>query len=65
MEIEILPNLMNAKQVAEKLNLKLSTVYKLTYQHLIPTVRIGGSVRFEPNAIRQFIKSHTVMEREK
>jgi excisionase family DNA binding protein len=47
--------LMNAKDVAAVLKLSRSTVYKLVNSGKLPTIRIGGALRFSPSAIEAWI----------
>jgi excisionase family DNA binding protein len=47
--------LMNAKDVAAVLKLSRSTVYRLVNSGKLPTIRIGGALRFSPSAIEAWI----------
>jgi excisionase family DNA binding protein len=49
--------LLTAKQVSESLNMKLSTIYLWASQGKIPCLRIYGTVRFEPETIREWLKT--------
>jgi excisionase family DNA binding protein len=49
------PDLLDAGQAAERLHLSLPTVYRLAKGGELPAVRIGGAVRFEPNAVAAFV----------
>lgn len=47
--------LITAKQMAELLQVKKSRVYELVRIELIPCVRLGRQLRFDPKAIEQWI----------
>jgi excisionase family DNA binding protein len=48
--------LWDVNQVAEVMNVSKSWVYQRVEMGLIPHVRLGGLVRFEPEAIRKFVR---------
>ena len=48
--------LLTAKQVAELLNVKLSTIYLWASQGKIPCLRIYGTIRFEREVILEWLK---------
>jgi excisionase family DNA binding protein len=48
--------LWDANQAAEFMNVSRSWVYQRTEAGLLPHVRLGGLVRFEPAAIRKFLR---------
>jgi excisionase family DNA binding protein len=56
-----LPNhLLRVSDVAEILNCSLSEVYALKDRGELPCCRIGGMVRFLPQAVEEFIeRTHT------
>lgn len=43
-------------QVAEFLNLSRSWVYQRAEDGTLPCLRIGGALRFEPEAIREWVR---------
>ena len=45
------------KTLAERLAVKPLTIYRLVDQGKIPAVRIGRSIRFDPEAIASFLDS--------
>lgn len=45
------------KTLAEKLAVKPLTIYRLVDQGKLPAVRIGRSIRFEPDAVAAFLDS--------
>jgi excisionase family DNA binding protein len=49
--------LFRADVLAEVLDTSTYRVYEMAREGLIPTVRIGRQVRFDPVAIRQWIES--------
>ena len=51
--------LMKAADVARLLNLRPSTVYELAAQGKISHVRIGRAVRFEREALEEFVALHS------
>lgn len=50
-------HLMRARDVADVLGLPVTTVYAHARDGRLPAIRIGRRVRFEPDAIRDFIES--------
>ena len=51
--------LLNAKQVAEILNISKSKAYRFMQLGEIPTVRIGKSRRVRPEDLIQYIETNT------
>ena len=51
--------LLTAKEVAEILGLKLSTLYDWVYQRKIPYIKIGSLLKFSPAVIQNYIDTHT------
>ena len=49
--------LIDARAVAERLNVSDKAIYAIARAGLIPHVRVGRSVRFDPDAIEAFIAS--------
>ena len=47
------PALVKASVIAEDLDVGESTVYMYAKQGIIPSVRVGGSLRFDPDAVRE------------
>jgi len=48
--------LLSVKDTARLLKVHPMTVYRWTYEHKLPCVRIEGAVRFRPEAIKKFIE---------
>lgn len=48
-------SLLTVEQVAEYLQISESSLRRLMYKGDIPYVKVGGSVRFEPGDITQYI----------
>ena len=48
--------LLRPAEVAKKLQLATSTVYNMMHRGLIPTVKIGKSVRVRPAALMSFLE---------
>lgn len=51
--------LLNAREVAQILGIKLSTVYDWVHRKKIDTVKVGSLVRFRPQAIEDYIRRNT------
>ena len=51
--------LLTAKEVAEILGLKLSTIYDWVYRRKIPYIKIGSLLKFRHKAVEEFIDTHT------
>jgi len=45
------------KTLAERLAVKPLTIYRMVDQGKLPAVRIGRSIRFEPDAVAAFLDS--------
>lgn len=45
------------KTLADRLNVKPLTIYRLVSEGKLPAVRIGRSIRFEPEAVAAFLNS--------
>lgn len=45
------PVLVTARRVAEVLGISVPSVYRLAAAGELPSVRVGGSVRFDPAAV--------------
>lgn len=48
--------LLKADEVAKILRVRVSRVYELAAQQILPTVRLGRQLRFDPAAIAAFVK---------
>ena len=55
-EVSRVENLLSVRQVAELLGLRKQTVYVLVMRRQIPHLKIGEALRFDPDAIRDFIE---------
>ncbi len=51
--------LLNVRDVANILGLKVSTIYKLSMSKKLPIVKINGSLRFRQDQIQAFIEKHS------
>jgi excisionase family DNA binding protein len=49
--------LLTAKQVADVLQVTLARVYEMSRENLLPTVRLGRQVRYEEEALRNWIRA--------
>jgi excisionase family DNA binding protein len=52
--------LLNGKQVAQILGISLSFAHQLMRQGVIPSVRIGRSIRVRQEDLAEFISSNTI-----
>ena len=57
--------MMTVKQIAEFLNIAVSTVYRMVFTRRIPFLKIGSRVLFDLNRIKRLLakNSHNVMSR--
>jgi excisionase family DNA binding protein len=55
--------LMDARQVSKRLGVRLHRVYELIREGRLPCVRLGRQVRFDPNALEDFIASGGTKDR--
>lgn len=53
------PRLLTADEVAERLNVSLSLVYKLRRQGRLRCIQIGSLYRFHPDDLLAFISERT------
>ena len=53
-------NLLTAKQVAELLEVKISTVYDWVSRGVIPYVKLGRLIRFKKPDVFRWVESHTL-----
>lgn len=51
-----LPKLLKPKEAAEVLSVSERTLWNLTRNEEIPAVRIGRSVRYDPDDLREWIE---------
>jgi excisionase family DNA binding protein len=52
----MLTQMMDVHQVAEWLRLSKPTVYRLTAEGAIPAIKVGGSLRFDPNTVARHLE---------
>jgi excisionase family DNA binding protein len=57
--------LLNAKQTAEYLNVRLSTIRKWTHEGLIPRVKMKGAVRYDQTKLDDWIEKRSADGRSK
>ena len=48
--------LLTADEVASKLRLTRSTIFKLSSKGMIPRIKIGAALRFDPHEIERWIE---------
>lgn len=51
--------LLDVKQAAEILNIKVSTLYRWVHTKQINYVKIGGKLTFKPSVLETFISSNS------
>jgi excisionase family DNA binding protein len=56
-EFELPRRLINAKEVAARFQMTPRTIYKLARAFKIPHVRLGVSIRFDPDALDKWLRS--------
>ena len=59
-DLKQMSNLLNIKQLAEKLNMSEKTLYNYVADQKIPYVKISNLVRFDPQEIESWIKKRSV-----
>ena len=52
-------SLLDVKQCADVLRLKVSTIYALVHEQRIPHIKLGRALRFDPDRIREWIEAQT------
>ena len=53
--------LINVQEVAQRLNMAVTTIYKMVSQRRIPFVKIGGALKFDLPALEKWLKEQTVL----
>jgi excisionase family DNA binding protein len=52
--------LLNPREAAAYLGLKLDTIYKKARLRELPSVKVGRCLRFDKNALDRLIEQHTI-----
>ena len=52
--------LLNAREAAQYLGLQADTVYRKARLRELPSVKVGGALRFDVEALNRFIEEHAV-----
>ena len=52
--------LLNIREAAQFLDLKVDTVYKKARLREVPCVKVGRALRFDVKALERFIEQHTI-----
>lgn len=55
--IEAIPHALTAEEVAAFLSISRITVFKYAKRGIIPSLRFGTSVRFDPSAIAKYVRT--------
>lgn len=58
--IEKLSGLLTASELVSRLGISRTTIYQMVTDGRIPYLRIGIMVRFDPHAIAEWLRQHTV-----
>jgi excisionase family DNA binding protein len=56
MEME---NLLTAEELAGVLKVKPGTIYKYAIRRVLPSVKVGGALRFRMDKIREYVENHS------
>jgi excisionase family DNA binding protein len=57
------PRLIDINELSQRLSVPKGSIYNMVYQHRIPFLKIGRSLRFDVDAIEQYLKRHAEPER--
>lgn len=57
MSTNLPPRLLQVREVADRLSLRLPQTYAIIQAGLLPAVRIGRQIRVDPRALEAFVKS--------
>jgi excisionase family DNA binding protein len=60
-ELETAKGLMDVKAVAKLLNVTGKTIYKLAEEQRIPCIRIGASLKFDPQTLAYWVRKQNPM----
>lgn len=52
--------LLTVEEIAEFFQTSTSTIYRWVHKREIPFVKLGGKLRFSPDAIPEYIKKNSV-----
>jgi excisionase family DNA binding protein len=52
--------LLNLKEACELLNCKKSRLYYLVFKKEIPYIKLGASLKFDPDRLREWLESKSV-----
>jgi excisionase family DNA binding protein len=58
--IDTMPGLLTAPELVPLLGMSRTTVYQMVAEGRIPYIRIGSMVRFDPHAIAEWLRKHSV-----
>lgn len=55
--LKTIPTLMTVEDVASYLKVAVQSVYRWVSQEKIPHLKVGGSLRFDPNEIQEWLRN--------
>ena len=58
--IEVGKRLLNSREAADYLGLKVDTVYKKARLRELPSVKVGRALRFDLLALNRYVEQHTI-----
>ena len=58
--ISVDKRLLNPREAAQYLGLKVDTVYKKARLRELPSVKVGRALRFDVKALNRFVEQHTI-----
>ena len=59
-QMERLPGLLTVRQLVPLIGVSRTTVYEYVAAGRIPYIRIGSMIRFDPHAIAEWLRTHTL-----
>ncbi len=62
-ETPLLPRLMTPRETAKTLAISERTLWSLTQRGMVPSVRIGRSIRYDPRSLSTWIKDQQAVAR--
>ena len=60
LNVQVGKRLLNPKETAAYLGLKVNTVYKKARMRELPSVKVGRALRFDVVALDRYVEQHTI-----